>query len=103
MRTHPEIGLKILKRCGHFRRELLAVLYHHEHVDGTGYPHGLAGTDIPLESRIVAIADVFDALASERPYKPAWSKDRVVATMLAGRASQFDPELLDVFLAQVVR
>ena len=78
-------------------------LTHHERWDGTGYPFGLSGEQIPLESRIVSIADVYDALSSERPYKPAWSKDRVVATMLGGRGTQFDPELLDVFLDRVVR
>ena len=78
-------------------------LAHHERWDGTGYPHGIAGQAIPLEARIVSIADVYDALSSERPYKPAWSKDRVVATLVAGRGTQFDPELLDVFLTSVVR
>lgn len=71
MKTHPEIGLKILQRCGHFKRELLAVLYHHERIDGSGYPHGLAGDAIPIEARIVAVADTYDVLTSNRAYRKA--------------------------------
>lgn len=75
MKTHPEIGLRILQRCGHFKRELLAVLYHHERIDGHGYPHALAGDAIPIEARIVAVADTYDVLTSDRPYRAARSAD----------------------------
>lgn len=72
---------------------------HHERWDGTGYPLGLAGSDIPLEGRITAIADVFDALTSARPYKPAFPREKSVAIMQEGRGTHFDPELLDAFFA----
>lgn len=104
MQEHAETGAAMLRGSS---MEILRVgsmisLTHHERWDGSGYPRGIAGTEIPIEARIVSIADVYDALATERPYKPAWPQDRVVATMLAGRGTQFDPELLDVFLNTVV-
>ena len=71
---------------------------HHEKFDGTGYPSGLSGTDIPLEGRIAAVADVFDALTSDRVYRPAWSVDTTVAWMTCERGKHFDPEVLDAFL-----
>jgi hypothetical protein len=71
MKTHPEIGVGILKRGGHFKRELLGVLYHHERMDGSGYPHGLQADAIPIEARIVAVADTYDVLTTDRPYRQA--------------------------------
>jgi hypothetical protein len=71
MKTHPEIGVTILKRGGHFKRELLGVLYHHERMDGSGYPHGLVADAIPIEARIVAVADTYDVLTTDRPYRQA--------------------------------
>ena len=71
MKTHPEIGVTILSRGGHFKRELLGVLYHHERMDGSGYPHGLMADSIPIEARIVAVADTYDVLTSDRPYRHA--------------------------------
>ncbi|MBY6186396.1 two-component system response regulator [Marinobacter hydrocarbonoclasticus] len=100
MRTHPELGAKIL---GDLETELMQMastiaLTHHERWDGEGYPQGLKGTDIPVEGRIVAIADVFDALTSRRPYKGAWTVDDTLAEMQRERGTQFDPELVDLFL-----
>jgi hypothetical protein len=71
MKTHPEIGVAILKRGGHFKRELLGVLYHHERMDGSGYPHGLVADGIPIEARVVAVADTYDVLTTDRPYRQA--------------------------------
>lgn len=71
---------------------------HHERWDGSGYPHGLAGDAIPLSGRICAIADVFDALTSERPYKPAYSLETALEVLKEGRGSHFDPQLIDTFL-----
>lgn len=75
-------------------------LTHHEKWDGSGYPLGLAGTDIPLAGRIVAVADVFDALSTKRPYKPAFPTDRCFAIMEEQRGKHFDPTVLDAFLAR---
>ena len=71
--------------------------YHHERWDGRGYPRGLKGTEIPLQGRIMAIADVYDALVSERPYKKAFSHDKAVEIILENKGTQFDPQLTDVF------
>ena len=71
---------------------------HHEHFDGGGYPQGLAGSNIPVEGRIAAVADVFDALTSDRVYRPAFTVAHAIAEMRRLRGTQFDPAVLDVFL-----
>jgi putative two-component system response regulator len=103
IRKHPVMGSEILAGSD---SELLQIggviaLTHHERWDGTGYPYGLKDDAIPIEGRIVALADVFDALTSERPYKAAFSVDHALALMLDERGRHFDPELLDVFLTVV--
>jgi putative two-component system response regulator len=72
---------------------------HHEKYDGTGYPHGLKGEEIPLSGRIIAVADVYDALVSKRVYKDAFSHDSACAIIEEGRAKHFDPDVVDAFLA----
>jgi putative two-component system response regulator len=99
MRQHPVIGGEII---GHHDDALLdaarvIALTHHEHFDGGGYPNGLAGDRIPLFGRIVAIADVFDALMTKRPYKPAIPIDDTLAIMRNGSGKHFDPALLEAF------
>jgi putative two-component system response regulator len=74
-------------------------LSHHEKFNGSGYPQGLSGNDIPLSARIVAVADVFDALTSERPYKHAWEIERAVAFLKEGSGLHFDPQCVEAFLA----
>jgi putative two-component system response regulator len=74
-------------------------LSHHEKWDGSGYPHGLAGPSIPIEARMVAVADVFDALTMKRPYKLAWSMDRAIQFIRDGSGKHFDPALVEVFLS----
>jgi HD-GYP domain-containing protein (c-di-GMP phosphodiesterase class II) len=98
MRTHPEIGLRILQRCGHFKRELLAVLYHHERIDGSGYPHGLAGDAIPIEARVVAVADTYDVLTSDRPYRAARSEPEAREILQAEAGTHLDPRLVTALL-----
>jgi putative two-component system response regulator len=73
-------------------------LTHHEKWDGTGYPEGLVEETIPIEGRIVAVADVFDALTNDRVYRPAFPVEEAIAMMVRGRAKHFDPHLLDLFL-----
>jgi HD-GYP domain-containing protein (c-di-GMP phosphodiesterase class II) len=77
------------------------VLHHHEWFDGRGYPHGLAGAEIPIGSRIVSIADAYEAMISARPYKRAMSHAEAVAELRRQRGIQFDPELVDVFISLV--
>jgi CHASE2 domain-containing sensor protein len=103
MRKHPTIGARMLENSGSplMQRAETIALTHHERWDGTGYPAGLAGADIPLEGRICAVCDVFDALLSPRVYKPAWPLADVLAELERQRGSQFDPELIDVFLKLV--
>lgn len=101
MRQHASLGHELLK--GSSSRLLQAgatiALGHHEKFDGSGYPQGLLGDDIPLFGRIVAVADVFDALTSERPYKKPWSLDDAAGYLRAQRGQHFDPQCVDVFLA----
>ena len=99
MKTHPEIGLKILRRCGHFKRELLAVLYHHERIDGGGYPHSLAGDAIPIDARIVAIADTYDVLTSDRPYRRARGPAEAREIVLAAAGTHLDRRLVAALLS----
>jgi len=104
IRSHSEIGYQILdgSQLPEIRCAAEVALCHHEHWDGTGYPRGLKGTAIPLEARIVSIADVFDAMRSRRAYKEAWTDERVITEMKQGRAVHFDPEVFDVFVAAAI-
>lgn len=100
MQKHVEYGVDIL---GTHDSELLTMareiaLCHHEKYDGSGYPNGKAGKEIPLSARIVAIADVFDALTSERPYKKAWTVEKTIALLEEEAGKHFDPELVPAFL-----
>jgi PAS domain S-box-containing protein len=101
--THAEIGHRLLEGSDSAVLRLAATiaLTHHEHYDGGGYPRALVGESIPVEGRIVAIADVFDALTSDRTYRPAMTFRQALAVLHAGRGTQFDPVLLDHFLADL--
>lgn len=103
MQRHAIIGGDIIGEHTHGMLKLARniALTHHEKYDGSGYPNGLAGEQIPLEGRIVAIADVFDALTSARPYKPAWPLEQAVAYLEEQRGRHFDPALVDLFLTQM--
>ncbi|HVA09735.1 MAG TPA: HD domain-containing phosphohydrolase [Acidimicrobiales bacterium] len=103
MQQHAEIGFKMLKDSESPLLQLGSViaLTHHERYDGSGYPNGLKGDKIPIEGRIVAIADVYDALRSARPYKPAFSLEDSLGILRDSRGSHLDPELLDIFIADI--
>ena len=103
MRTHSQIGHSILSKSNSpvFRVAAEIALHHHEKWGGGGYPNGLAGETIPESARIVALADVFDALSTKRPYKEAWPVERVVDTIREGAGSHFEPRLLDTFLTML--
>lgn len=92
MRTHPEMGLNLLDRAGQSSREVLAVLYHHERLDGSGYPFGLKAEAIPIEARIVAVADTFDALISDRPYRKACSQAEARRVLVVEAGTRLDPK-----------
>jgi putative two-component system response regulator len=104
MKKHTVFGWEVLHKAD---RELgeqsfltlaaTIALSHHERFDGKGYPKGTAGEQIPLSARISAIADVYDALTTARPYKEAWSHERAVAEIVGGAGSQFDPVLVELF------
>ncbi len=103
LKRHTEFGHRILTGS---KAELLQVAdaiawTHHERYDGSGYPYGLAGDEIPIEGRIAAIADVFDAVTRKRVYKPAMPLDEAIAVMRNGRGRHFDPALLDLFLSSM--
>ncbi|HEX7053753.1 MAG TPA: HD domain-containing phosphohydrolase [Burkholderiales bacterium] len=100
MRRHPVIGHEILKGSAskYVRMGALIALGHHEKYDGTGYPNGLVGDHIPLCARIVAVADVYDALTSVRPYKPAWNSDEAFHYVTSQAGKHFDPRLVDAFV-----
>lgn len=99
MKKHPQIGAEILGESDSDLIELAKVvsLTHHEKWDGSGYPKGLAGEEIPIHGRIVALADVFDALTSKRPYKEAWSIDKTMEYLQQQKGKHFDPQLVDLF------
>lgn len=95
---HPDVGVDIAGRALSLRSTLDMIRHHHERYDGGGYPDGLAGEGIPLLARVVAVADVWDALTSERAYRPAWTQARALDHLVAGRGSHFDPACLDAFV-----
>jgi putative nucleotidyltransferase with HDIG domain len=98
IREHPRIGAKILLRFAAYREALPYVLYHHERWDGNGYPSGRAGEDIPVEARVLAIADAFDAMTSDRPYRQALTREQALAEVERCAGTQFDPEIARIFL-----
>lgn len=100
MKTHPRIGYQILSQSDAplFKLAAEIALRHHEKWDGSGYPDGLSGEEIPESARIVAIADVFDALSMKRPYKEAWPLDRILEYIDAKAGQDFDPKFIKVFM-----
>ena len=103
MKEHAAIGAKILANSPSPLLQLAHVLAieHHEKWDGTGYHNGLKGEEISIEGRIVAIADVFDALTSKRPYKEPWSIEQTIEHMQHQAGKHFDPHLVELFIGQI--
>ncbi len=98
MRRHPRIGADILRGVSFLEDPAVIVLSHHERYDGRGYPQGLQGEEIPLGARIFAIADAFDAMTSDRPYRKAMSPEKAAEEVVRNSGSQFDPEVVQAFL-----
>ena len=101
MRTHPIIGYEILQDSPSKYLQMGGeiALAHHENYNGTGYPYGLKGQEIPLVARIVAVADVFDALTTVRPYKQAWPMDQAFSLLAEESGKKFDPEIVTIMLS----
>ncbi|WMJ22995.1 PAS domain S-box protein [Paludicola sp. MB14-C6] len=102
MQRHTEIGYRILNTVNDMADMAVYVLHHHERWDGKGYPQGLKGNDIPFVSRIIAIADAYDAMTSERCYRHALSKEKALDELRINAGSQFDPELVNIFIEDVL-
>jgi HD-GYP domain-containing protein (c-di-GMP phosphodiesterase class II) len=99
MRRHPVIGASLLEADPALAVAQPAVVYHHERWDGSGYPYGLSGERIPLEGRIVAVADAYDAMTEDRPYRARLSPARALETIATGIGTQFDPDVARAFLS----
>lgn len=102
IKTHPEIGARLLRGLRPLEKLLPGVLHHHESVDGTGYPHGLKGDEIPLMARILAVADAFDAMTSDRPYRNGMPLAKAESILREGRGTQWDADVVDAFFAAQV-
>jgi HD-GYP domain-containing protein (c-di-GMP phosphodiesterase class II) len=101
MQRHPEIGYEIVTHIEFLQDALPIILHHHEHFDGSGYPKGLRGEQIPLLARIFSVVDAFDAQANARPYNTTPSVDRALANICAYRDRWFDPKVVDAFMAMM--
>ena len=98
IRAHPELGARMLRGIRSLRASLDCVLHHHERWDGDGYPYGLGGEQIPLEARILAVADAYDAMVSTRPYRGARTHEEALAEVERCAGTQFDPQLARAFV-----
>ena len=102
VQQHPLIGVKIVEGIDFFKDKISMIRNHHEHFDGSGYPDGLMGETIPLEARIIAVSDAFDAMTSLRPHRRAMPVDEVIEEMEKGKGKQFDPQILEIFLNEKI-
>jgi HD-GYP domain-containing protein (c-di-GMP phosphodiesterase class II) len=98
MKKHPEIGYRIAQNTPELSAVAEYILFHHERWDGTGYPRGLAGEEIPLLCRILAVADAYDAMTSNRVYRQAMGKQEALAELKRNAGTQFDPALVEKFI-----
>ena len=103
MRKHPNFAYEMLSPIRYLRLALDIPYCHHEKWDGTGYPRGLKGDQIPLAARIFAVVDVWDALISDRPYRPAWTEEATVEYIQRSSGTHFDPQVVEVFIQRPER
>jgi PAS domain S-box-containing protein len=103
MKTHPVIGSDIIGKINDFDDIAKIIKHHHERWDGSGYPDGLVGNEIPIGSQVIAIADTYDAIISNRVYRRSLGKDRAIEILLEERGRQFNTELVDIFIKEIVR
>lgn len=102
IKLHPSIGAKIIKPVKNLSEIMPGVKYHHESLDGSGYPEGLRGDQIPLQARIIAIADVWDAITSDRPYRKGMEKDKAIEVLKSMAGLKLDEELVNIFIEKVL-
>ena len=102
VQQHPLIGVKIVEGIDFFKDKISMIRNHHEQYDGSGYPDGLIGEVTPLEARIIAVSDAFDAMTSLRPHRKAMPIDEVIEELEKGKGKQFDPKILEIFLGEKV-
>ena len=102
MRHHPVLALQMLEPIPHLRPALVIPYGHHERWDGSGYPRGQKGGEIPLAARLFAVVDVWDALASDRPYRAAWQQKEIAEYLRDQSGRAFDPQVADTFLENVL-
>lgn len=98
MKKHTVYGSNFLKKFSRIYGIHYGALYHHEHWDGTGYPYGTMGTSIPIEARIIGLADAYDAMSNDRCYRKKLSRPEIIRELNKGRGTQFDPQLVDILL-----
>ena len=98
MKSHPSLAYDLIYPIAYLRPALDIPMHHHERFDGSGYPKGLKGAQIPLAARIFAVVDVWDALTSDRPYRPAWSEKRTLDFIKEQTGAYFDPQIVSIFL-----
>lgn len=102
IKRHSYIGYRILNNVPGMNEIAEYILYHHERVDGTGYPRGFTKEEIPLLSRIITVADAYDAMTSERQYKKVLDKSAAVEELIKNKGAQFDPDVVDIFIEKVL-
>jgi response regulator RpfG family c-di-GMP phosphodiesterase len=102
IQEHPLIGVKIIEGGIFFKDEIPMIRHHHERFDGSGYPDGLVGENIPFEARIISIVDAFDAMSSLRPYRREMSQEDALVEMEKGKGKQFDPKILEIFIKEKI-
>jgi len=100
MRKHPQLAFDMLAPITYLKPALDIPYCHHEKWDGTGYPRGMKGEEIPLSARIFAVVDVYDALISDRPYRRAWTREKTISHIGEQAGCHFDPEVVKVFLKE---
>jgi len=101
MRKHPIYAYELLSSNNLWGQAIDIPLYHHERWDGSGYPHGLIGEQIPLSARIFSVVDTWDALLSDRPYRKAWSKYKAIAYICSEKGKSFDPLMVEIFIEKI--
>ena len=101
MRQHPQLAYDMLEPIAYLRDALNIPYCHHEKWDGTGYPRGMTGTQIPLEARLFAIVDVWDAITADRPYRKGWPRKKALKYVREQSGKHFDPKMVEIFLQEI--